>query len=142
MFAIFQWPCLFIEWATVWNISWGHSANFKMKTTEWLTFFRKRLLLNLKMSWTWKLRKCKIMKVRGISYAGCGFKGTYHFGATAALKDHLGLGLSILPVETDCITASLWCWRQRRVGDFILVTVIIWSLNHYLSVIIAFETFI
>ena len=31
------------------------------------------------------------MKVRGISYAGCGFKGTYHFGATAALKDHLGL---------------------------------------------------
>ena len=31
------------------------------------------------------------MIVRGISYAGCGFKGTYHFGATAALKDHLGL---------------------------------------------------
>ena len=34
----------------------------------------------------------KNMKVRGISYAGCGFKGTYHFGATAALKDNLGLG--------------------------------------------------
>ena len=34
------------------------------------------------------------MIVRGISYAGCGFKGTYHFGATAALKDHLGLGSS------------------------------------------------
>ena len=30
------------------------------------------------------------MIVRGISYAGCGFKGTYHFGATAALKNHLG----------------------------------------------------
>ena len=37
------------------------------------------------------------MKVRGISYAGCGFKGTYHFGATAALKDHLGWGSSPLP---------------------------------------------
>ena len=35
------------------------------------------------------------MKVRGISYAGCGFKGTYHFGATAALKDHLGSGSSL-----------------------------------------------
>ena len=39
----------------------------------------------------------KNMKVRGISYAGCGFKGTYHFGATAALKDHLGLGSSPAP---------------------------------------------
>ena len=40
----------------------------------------------------------KNMKVRGISYAGCGFKGTYHFGATAALKDHLGLGSSPSPI--------------------------------------------
>ena len=42
------------------------------------------------------------MKVRGISYAGCGFKGTYHFGATAALKDHLGLGSSIPLSATNC----------------------------------------
>ena len=55
------------------------------------------------------------MKVRGISYAGCGFKGTYHFGATAALKDHLGLGLSILSVAKVMLeTTSCW-WLY--IGD-------------------------
>ena len=45
------------------------------------------------------------MIVRGISYAGCGFKGTYHFGATAALKNHLGSG-----------PLSITCNKENKMG--------------------------